>query len=463
MGTIRYNLRINKADKNGLCPIELIYQIAGFRKHVRTKEKLLPANWIQKQQLAVYLDRRQAKTKFPKDKFPLFDFDSLPLSKEIDAINNRLAAYRKEIAEIEKKFELEDEIYTPDEVIDLFINKEKAFRSRKSAKASVYTFIDSYITDHEATRKKGSLQVYKSLKKHLENFEEVKKVKVTFAGLDYTFFLEFQNFLLSPRRLFIPSKSKKSGGEGKVKTISLNNTTVAKQLTTLKTFINYARLQGIKVNDKYKDFKVKKENHEVITLTSEEFERLYNIDLATNKKLDQVRDVFCFSCATGLRYSDLDQLDRVHITNEEIKLVVTKTSKLLTIPLNPYSRAILSKYKSALRPLPVISNQKMNNYIKDLCKLAEINEPVEIVRFRGSKRETNTYPKHELITVHTGRKTFATLSLEKGMSAEETMAITGHEDYKSFKRYVNVTEQRKKASMLKAWGKEVSTQKLKAV
>ena len=111
----------------------------------------------------------------------------------------------------------------------------------------------------------------------------------------------------------------------------------------------------------------------------------------------------------------------------------------------------------------MISNQKLNEYVKELCQLAGITEQVEIVRFRGIKREAITYKKYELIGVHTGRKTFATVSLEKGMSAEEVMAITGHKDYKSFQRYVKVTEQRKKTVMLKAWGGELSTVKLKAI
>jgi site-specific recombinase XerD len=105
------------------------------------------------------------------------------------------------------------------------------------------------------------------------------------------------------------------------------------------------------------------------------------------------------------------------------------------------------------KPLPVMSNQNTNYAVKDLCKLAGIDEAVEIVRFRGIKREAITYPKYELIGVHTGRKTFCTLSLEKGMSAEQVMAISGHRDYKSFERYVNVSEQLKKNKMHDAWGK----------
>ncbi|MBM3887216.1 site-specific integrase, partial [Candidatus Dependentiae bacterium] len=276
--------------------------------------------------------------------------------------------------------------------------------------------------------------------------------KVTFDKIDYSFFQLFQNYLLSLTKIV----------DGKVMPL-LNNTTIAKQLSTIKTFLSYARKEGVNVSDKYRDFKIKKETLEVIALTNEEFESLYYLDLSGNKKLAQVRDVFCFACTTGLRYSDLAQLKREHIKQDEIKLTVKKTKEPLAIPLTPYSKAILAKYEAIHRPLPIISNQKLNDYVKELCQLAGIIEPIEIVRFRGTKREAITYPKYELIGVHTGRKTFATLSLEKGMSAEEVMTITGHKDYKSFKRYVKITEQRKKTVMMKAWGGELSTVKVKAI
>ncbi len=203
---------------------------------------------------------------------------------------------------------------------------------------------------------------------------------------------------------------------------------------------------------KYRDFKIKKDTLEIIALTNEEFETLFYMDLSKDKRLAQVRDIFCFSCSTGLRYSDLDQLKREHIKNDEIRLTVKKTKELLTIPLNIYSNTILNRYASMMNPLPMISNQNLNYGVHELCKKAGINEPIEIVRFRGVKRESIIYPKHELISMHVGRKTFVTLSLEKGMTAEEVMACTGHKSYSSFKRYANVTEQRKKVVMTKAWG-----------
>lgn len=224
--------------------------------------------------------------------------------------------------------------------------------------------------------------------------------------------------------------------------------------------MGYAKHHGIEINATYQNFKIKRETLEVIALTQTEFDDLYSLNLSDNKRLEQVRDVFCFSCVTGLRYSDLKQLRKEHIKENEICLTVTKTKERLIVPLTEYSLNILSKYQDLNKPLPVISSQNMNYYIKELAEKAGINEEVEIVRYRGVKREAIVYPKYELISVHTGRKTFVTLSLEKGMSAEEVMTITGHSDYKSFKRYVKITEERKKVVMLKAWGEPKSVLKV---
>ncbi|MDN3658918.1 site-specific integrase [Ferruginibacter paludis] len=433
MGTIRFVLRKDKPNKDNFSPIELIYQLSGRRKYFRTKEKLFSFNWNEKEQRAVYLDKKEVKKLLPA-----IDLQLLPSAKEIAQVNDNLASLKKEIADIERRFELNKVVYSVEMLVEELKHSHGPATKSEAPNNQVFDFIDKYILDNKDSREPGSMSVYKSVKNHLQNFQIEKKKKVTFDKIDYSFFLEFQNYLINVRNQRIPN--------------GLGNVTIAKLLSTVKTFLNYAKMHGIEVSNKYKDFTIKKENLEVIALTNDEFETLFNFDFSENKRLGQVRDVFCFSCATGLRYSDLAQLKREHIKKDEIRLTVTKTKQNLSIPLNPYSDAILAKYSKFHKPLPVISNQKMNDYLKELCELAKIDEPVQIVRFRGSKREEISHPKYELISVHTGRKTFCTLSLEKGMSAEETMQISGHRDYASFKRYINITEQRSKIVMKKAWG-----------
>ena len=454
MSTIRFSLRKDKKLKDGTAPIELVYQIKGQRKYYNTGFKSFPECWDADNQKGIYLDKKAAKKALPA-----IEPDLIPTNKETDELNDNIADIASQIKDIEKRFELDKVTYSAQMIVDK-LKAEKGGATKVDLTSKVlFNFIDRYIETHKTTREPGSLSVYSAMKAHLEAYQKYTRRSVTFESIDYSFFQSFQNFLIEKR--------------------GINNTTVAKQLSTVKTFLTYARLQGIEISDKYKDFKVKKETLEVIALTNDEFETLYNMDLSGNKKLSQVRDVFCFACATGLRYSDMAQLKREHIKSDEIIVTIKKTKERLSIPLTFYSKAILAKYKEQNKPLPMISNQKMNDYLKGwdqknkkgitvkyhsgLCELAGINEQIEIVRFRGAKRETNTYPKFKLIGVHTGRKTFATLSLEKGMSAEEVMTITGHKDYQSFKRYVKVTEQRKKVVMLKAWKGGKKDSNLKAV
>ncbi len=327
----------------------------------------------------------------------------------------------------------------------MLIEKTKESKSPKIKESEptdlVFDFIDQYIRENELSRVKGSMVVYKSLKKHLKNFQDKKRKRVRFENMDYSFMQDFQNFLIEWKEV--------NPETGYVHT--LYNISIAKQLSTLKTFLGYAKMKGIKVNDGYKTFKVKKEKLEVIALNQKEFDALCFLDLDSNKRLDQVRDIFIFSCVTGYRYSDLRQLRREHIKNDEIRLTTTKTKDPLIVPLTRFSREILKKYEERIAPIPMISNQKLNKYVKELCKLAGIDDPIEIIRFKGAKRHAVIYPKHELISAHTGRKTFVTLSLAKHIPAEVVMKITGHTDYKSFKRYLHVDEERKRIEMAKAW------------
>lgn len=212
----------------------------------------------------------------------------------------------------------------------------------------------------------------------------------------------------------------------------LNSITVAKQLSTLKTFLNYAQKRGIEVNANYKSFIIERDTDlEVIALTQDEFNTLWSMDLTGKPRLSAIRDVFLFSCVTGMRFSDLEQLNWNQIKADYIQQTVTKTKAKLKIPLNQYSRAILAKYEDCPRPLPIISNQKSNDALHDLCEGAGLDDMIEIVRMKGHKTVKETFPKYELITMHSGRKTFATLSLKKGMNAQNVMKIGGWKDYKA--------------------------------
>ncbi len=450
-GTLRYVIRANKVNESGKQPLELTYSIKGSRKYYGVGESLFPENWEATNQLAVFVKDATIKRAYPGVKVL-----TIPTIDKIRDINKRLDQLRNFIEDIEQRFRLSGVVYSSEMVLKELKELDKPETKKEARTNFVYEFIDQYIAANSATREPGSLTVYKSLKRHLMAYEKASRTRIEFSTINDQFFDQFQNFLAVPRKETL---------KGKAREISLNNITIAKQLSTLKTFLAYARKQGVAVPAI--TFTIEKPQLEVIALTEKEFTTLYNLDLTGNKRLDQVRDIFCFSCATGLRYSDLNRLRWEHIKTDCIEIVIKKTKRKklvpLVIPFNPFSYEIISKYKDRAFPLPLMSNVKLNLYIKELCQKAGINNPVEIIRMYGNRESRNVYPKYELISVHTGRKSFCTLSLEKGMSAEEVMEISGHDDYRSFKRYVDITNQRKKETMRNAWGQVFQDVKLKAV
>ncbi len=435
--TYRFELRKDWKNKNGEHPIVLNIHQDSERRKLSTGIKLWPELWdAENQQIIIPSDRRMDQLR------KKYDHDSV-LKKDLHDYQSVLAVMLKKLNDIVMRHKLDRIPITLDILIPEYNSDEdNPGGSNRKIKVNVYDFIDKYIEDHELSRAKGSIVVYKSLRKHLKNFEKSRMKKITFEEMDYDFMLAFKNHLLSWE-----TTHPKTGT-----VTTLGNTSISKQLGTLKTFLGYAKRRGIKVNSGFRDFSVKKDKLEVIALSEQELNKLLNLDLSKDARLNKVRDVFCFSCATGLRYSDMVQLKREHIKPNEIRLTIKKTREPMIIPLNKISADILKKYESRADPLPMITNQKFNIYIKEICKKAEIDEDIEIIRYRGAEKISQVFKKHDLISAHTGRKTFVTLSLEKGIPAETVMKITGHSDYKSFQRYVNVSEQRKKNEMERAWG-----------
>jgi integrase len=235
-----------------------------------------------------------------------------------------------------------------------------------------------------------------------------------------------------------------------VKEAGHTHNTVVKYAKTLKAFISWATERGYNGNDDYKKLKIEGEKAPaIIYLTWDELMHLYTMKIE-NESLAQVRDVFCFGCFTGQRYSDIENLKPEHIVegiwiNAPIK---SHSAQTLYIPLNMYALKILGKYKKLPtgKSLPVISNQKMNAYLKELGEKAEFFNNVTIYRFKGGKRIESSVMKYKVMTTHIMRKTFVTNALSLGMQTATIKEFTGHKSEKDFNRYLAViTEDKIKA------------------
>jgi integrase len=269
----------------------------------------------------------------------------------------------------------------------------------------------------------------------LLQYEKFAGTKLHLSDLNSAFLKKFYNFLVYDKEN------------------PMQNNTAHKYIQLLKSFIIFLNdnLEQYRIKTKITHkFKYEFKQNKVIYLTEDELMRLYNLEVE-NERLKRVRDVFCFQCFTGVRYSDLENLKRVDIQGSIWNLFVKKTKQILEIPLSGYAQSILAKYKEFETPLPIISNQKFNVYVKELCELAGIDEPIKKVSYQGNEVIEKVYKKFELIGSHTARRTFISLSLMKGMSADVIMSITGHSDYKMMKRYLEISNKHKKDQMYKAW------------
>ena len=159
------------------------------------------------------------------------------------------------------------------------------------------------------------------------------------------------------------------------------------------------------------------------------------------------------SVTKSLRYSDVANLKRCDVHDDYIEITTIKTCDSLRIDLNKHSKAILDKYKMFEFPngkaLPVISNQRSNEYIHLLCKEAKIDEQVRQTYYKGNDRIDVVRPKYELVGSHTGRRTFICNALAMGIPPQVIMKWTGHSDYKAMKPYIDVCDEIKAEQMKK--------------
>lgn len=310
-------------------------------------------------------------------------------------------------------------------------------KQKKVRKETFFTAFDDFLHVTGKTNEwdEDTFIKFGVIRRHLESFDK----HVSFESFTVDKMLDLVDYLRLKR--------------------DMRNTTIVKSLSFVKWFLRWAFRNGYQVSQdvlnfnprlKGTDGKIKK----VVFLSIEELTRLYELELPESKDyLERVRDVFVFCCFTGLRYSDAYNLKKSDDKGTCIEFVSQKTSESLKIETNKYSRALLDKYKDVPlkndKALPVISNQKMNAYLKELGELAGLTSPETIVYFKGNQRHEEVYPKYAVLTSHCARKTFITNLLYLGVSDRVIREWTGHRDQKSFDVYHKIVDEIKSREMSK--------------
>ena len=377
--------------------------------------------------------------KWDADKQRVKNGCSNKLKQSASEINASLLEYYTEIQSIFKRFEVEDVMPTPEQIKEAFnaLHKpvsEEPKRKKETLPCDFFQVFDDFVEDcgRQNNWTDSTFEKFASVKNHLTNFRE----GLTFEFFDERGLNDYVGYLRDVKEM--------------------RNTTIGKQLSFLKWFLRWAFKKGVHQNNAYDSYKpkLKSTQKKIIFLTWDELNRLREFKIPFNKQaLDRVRDVFLFQCFTGLRYSDVFNLRRSDIKGDHIEVTTVKTSDSLIIELNKHSKEIIDKYKDVAfedgKVLPVITNQKMNDYLKELAELAGIDEPVRQTYYRGNERIDEVTPKYALLGTHAGRRTFICNALALGIPPQVVMKWTGHSDYKAMRPYIDIADDIKANAMSK--------------
>ena len=381
------------------------------------------------------------------------------------SINNELRNIKDQMESTFKFFEAIDQIPTPSQLQKKYedrlngsIPQKPAREPKKELKPKVHDFFKVYdmflkeCGDKNAWTE-ATFEKMEAMRVDLTTF----KKNIKFSDLTEATLTEFVAYMRDSKKLRTPRKKKGERDDyDQEDLVGLKNSTIEKKLGYLRWFLNWATDRGYNTNLDYKKFRptLKMTQRKVIYLTKEEIARVRELEFSESQAyLDPIRDVFLFCCFSGLRHSDVNNLRRSDIKGDHIEVTTVKTADSISIELNKVTKAILEKYKDTPfkdnKALPNYTNQAMNRDIKELCKLAGINEEIRVTTYKGNVRTDKIQPKWELVGTHTGRRTFIVNALSLGITPNIVMKWTGHSDYKAMKPYIDIVDSIKASSMTK--------------
>jgi integrase len=422
MAKINFYLRDKEADT--ATPILMFVSYNGSRlTKYPTGETIEPLFWDSKTQRA-----KQTK-KFPT--YPEF--------------NSRLSNIETVAENILRQYMNDNDQQPPTvEEYRALLNQSlnKTPKKDQTKPMDLFWFIEEFLKEHETrinekTGKpiaKGSLKVYRQSLRVLKEFKEkeFRNREFSFAQIDYHFYIQLQQYLIKQ---------------------NYATNTIGKHIRTLKTFFLEAQERGLMPHFSTKKFKSISEPSDAIYLNVGELSTLFELDLSKYSRLEKVRDLFLVGCWTGLRFSDFTRIKKENIDGEFIEITTQKTGETVVIPIHWQVEAILKRYEGKTPnnlPNPM-SNQKMNSYLKELGQIAGFNETVSETITKGGIRQTVNYPKFELITTHTARRSFATNQYLAGFPSTSIMKITGHRTESSFMKYIKITPREHANKLRELW------------
>lgn len=432
-----------RLNKHGEAPIRCSVSIQGQRLQTTTQIAVNPEFWDPENQ------RVLSSTSAGKIVINSKEMSAKQMNAELKRIDTYFSEYENTLRVNHEDVGNLKEIFSKK-----FGRKAKIPVVDNGSDNSIKGYLNAFLAeqDDKNSWREATKKSMKSFSKHMIDFFDANQVtSIDYFNEDGT--TQFVDFLRDVKQL--------------------RNATIEKYTSRLRYFIRWAEGKGytaLKAN--YRP-KLQKTDKKVIFLEWKDLMKLYEFDFPDvgtvlklkdvhgyeyekrvnleKDTLERVRDVFCFCCFTSLRYSDVENLKMSNIFPGYIQITTVKTGDTLKIELNKYARAILAKYHHSKFPnnkvLPVIANQRMNQYLKEMGEICGFNEAIPVTYYRGSERVDEVYAKYELLSTHAGRRTFICNALMLGIAPQIVMKWTGHSDYQAMKPYIDIADKAKEDAM----------------
>ena len=407
-------VHLRKPKANKPTNIYLVCRINGKQVKLSTGVKVYPEHWNEEKQEA-YISCRLSE-----------------LDNRNNTITNEKLTELK-VSFVEYKYYLckhPNEMEQGVELLRKFIYKDTMVKKQETENA-IHWLRNAIIADKnigESTRADYIKQI-----KFFEIFlNETGRCPISFSDINLPLIKGYELYLLN-----------KDVGKGK----TTKTTTVGNKVEKIICILKRAEQQGmIDIHesklDKYKKPQSRQGDENEIYLTEDEIDKIYALRLTGRE--EEVRDLFVLQCWIGQRFSDTQAINEGIIKEapngkgKVIEIVQEKKTHRVSIPLLPVAIDILNKYKNGF---PIYTNQTALNYLKNIGEKAGITRLHNVTEDRGGEVVTTQVKAYELIGTHTARRSFICNMLKHGYDSHIIMKITGHNDAKSFKKYVRLTSE----------------------
>jgi integrase len=403
--TTTFFLRKPKWDKKTLILFSCYFKEEGWKFVYSTGESIHPEQWDFENRMPIMRGSKKAS-------------DCGSIKRQLDRYEACFAETRSRCLSMQQDFASQ-------------LLKRAFDEEFKKAPTGKNIFFDAYDLFEERKIKnqewsKSTQKRYNNIQNILTDFEKDRNFNLSFNAINSKFHSEFTDYCM--------------GEKGHI------NNTYSRNLGLFKTFMFWALDNGFTYNEEFKKFRKKEKVVTAqIALKKEDLEKIMKHEFKT-KKLEKVRDVFVFSCVTGLRFGELKLISKENIIDGYLHLKEEKGSEkdARTIPLNDFAMYLLRKYDYNL---PLIANQKHNVYIKEVFEKAGYNQMVEKITTRGKEVIREKFIFKDRISTHTARRTFITMLKRDGKSDKLISKITGHKDLKTLNQYYQVDDEAKKEAI----------------